>query len=129
MESTRTLATDRGMGEKTLSDEEANVPSEVTEEPSLEYDVNKVYSVWSPQQKRLALLAGGLLSFIVPFTDTIYLPALPSIQIDLQTTNEKVAATVSVYMGAIGLGQLIWGVLSDRYGTLLAFKGFFYLLI
>ena len=64
MESTRTLATDRSMEEKTLSDEEANVPSGVTEEPSLEYDVNKVYSVWSPQQKRLALLAGGLLSFI-----------------------------------------------------------------
>eukprot|EP01041_Mallomonas_annulata_P012451 gene12451-26194_t len=75
--------------------------------------VYQSYSIW---QKRFILLGAAMVSLLGPFTDTIYLPAFGIIAEDLSATDEKVAATVSSYLAAIGYGQLIWGPLSDYYG-------------
>ena len=48
----------------------------------------------------------------------MYLPALVSVQNDLGASADTVSATVSAYMGAVGVGQLVWGPLSDRFGRL-----------
>lgn len=90
-----------------------------------------IYDMYTTRQKTMILAAGGLVSMLTPFTDTIYLPALSSVQRDLRTTAPLVSLSVSVYLGCVGLGQLIWGPLSDRYGrskvlfgSLFVYEGF-----
>jgi MFS transporter, DHA1 family, multidrug resistance protein len=45
-----------------------------------------------------------------------YLPSLPGIAIDMATTPAMVQLTLSVFMVAYALAQLVWGPLADRYG-------------
>lgn len=46
----------------------------------------------------------------------IYLPVVPSMPAILQTTPAMVQLTLSFYMVMLGVGQLVFGPLSDRYG-------------
>jgi DHA1 family bicyclomycin/chloramphenicol resistance-like MFS transporter len=59
----------------------------------------------------IALLAGLSL-----FPETIYSPSLPSIALALQTSESMVEYTLTIYLLAFGVGTLIWGRLSDRFG-------------
>ncbi|KAI8462625.1 MAG: major facilitator superfamily domain-containing protein [Monoraphidium minutum] len=52
----------------------------------------------------------------VPPPDTIYLPALVSIERDLNTTATMTAASVSLYLVMVGLAALLWGPVADRFG-------------
>ncbi len=45
-----------------------------------------------------------------------YLPSLPGIAVSLNTTPSMVQLTLSVFMVAYALAQLVWGPLADRYG-------------
>lgn len=47
---------------------------------------------------------------------TIFLPSLPSMENSLGATAASVKLTISVYLGAFALAQLVVGPLSDRYG-------------
>ena len=78
-----------------------------------------IYAIYSSSQKIYILVACALVAIITPFTDTVYLPSLKSVQIDLNGTDGEVAATVSVYMACVGIGQIFWGPLSDHYGRLM----------
>lgn len=54
---------------------------------------------------------------MVPLTDTIILPTLVQISLNLPNSSEDgAAALVSVYMAAVGIFTLVWGPLSDTYG-------------
>ncbi len=64
---------------------------------------------------RAALLL-GLLSAIGPFAIDMYLPALPSIGRSLDTSIGAVQASLMVYFLATGIGQLVYGPLSDQVG-------------
>jgi len=68
-----------------------------------------------PSLLRTALVL-GLLSAIGPFAIDMYLPALPSIGQSLDASMEAVQATLMVYFIAIGMGQLIYGPVSDMVG-------------
>ena len=46
----------------------------------------------------------------------IYVPTLPAIAADLQTSPEMVQLTLMVYFAGVALAQLVYGPLSDRYG-------------
>ncbi|MEJ5020149.1 CmlA/FloR family chloramphenicol efflux MFS transporter [Ochrobactrum vermis] len=46
----------------------------------------------------------------------IYLPVVPSMPAILQTTPTMVQLTLSLYMVMLGVGQLLFGPLSDRFG-------------
>ncbi|MBB4095026.1 CmlA/FloR family chloramphenicol efflux MFS transporter [Brucella pecoris] len=46
----------------------------------------------------------------------IYLPVVPSMPAILQTTSAMVQLTLSLYMVMLGVGQLLFGPLSDRFG-------------
>lgn len=76
----------------------------------------KLYSSYRPAHKRAILTLCGFISLITPFCDTIYLPSLPDVAVSLQTTAELTATSVSSYLFAVGVGQLLWGSISDRFG-------------
>ena len=56
----------------------------------------------------------GLLSAIGPFAIDMYLPALPSIGHSLGASTGAVQASLMVFFIALGLGQLVYGPVSDR---------------
>jgi DHA1 family bicyclomycin/chloramphenicol resistance-like MFS transporter len=59
----------------------------------------------------LALLTG-----IGPLSVDMYLPSWPEMARLLNATPAQVQLTISVYLVGFGLGQVIYGPLSDRHG-------------
>jgi DHA1 family bicyclomycin/chloramphenicol resistance-like MFS transporter len=64
---------------------------------------------------RLVLVLGALTA-LGPFTIDMYLPALPTISTDLLTSSATAQLTLTGTLLGLGLGQLIIGPLSDRFG-------------
>ncbi|SFR57594.1 MFS transporter, DHA1 family, bicyclomycin/chloramphenicol resistance protein [Marinobacter daqiaonensis] len=64
---------------------------------------------------QLALLLGMTVA-LGPLALDAYLPAFPAISADLGVGMGDVGLTLSAYVGALGLAQLVGGPLSDRYG-------------
>lgn len=58
----------------------------------------------------------GLLSAIGPFAIDMYLPALPAISADLGADTAAVQMSLMSFFIAIGLGQVIYGPVSDMVG-------------
>src|SRR5579862_8635402 len=58
----------------------------------------------------------GLLTAVGPFAIDMYLPALPTIAADLNTSDAGAQATLIGYFIAVALGQLVYGPLSDSFG-------------
>ena len=58
----------------------------------------------------------GLLSAIGPFAIDMYLPALPSIGADFGVGTSAVQASLMAFFVALGLGQLVYGPISDMFG-------------
>lgn len=58
----------------------------------------------------------GLLTASGPLSIDMYLPALPGIAQDLQTSTATVQQTLSIYFLGMAFGQLFYGPLSDRFG-------------
>jgi len=46
----------------------------------------------------------------------IYVPTLPAIAADFQTSPASVQLTLTTYFAGVALAQLVWGPLADRYG-------------
>ncbi|SUA99771.1 Sulfonamide resistance protein [Pannonibacter phragmitetus] len=56
------------------------------------------------------------ISTISPLAMNIYLPSLPGMIKALESTAAEVQLTMSLYLAAVGLSQLVLGPISDRYG-------------
>lgn len=72
-----------------------------------------------PTQDRIAiplLVTLALLSAVAPVATDLYLPSFPSMRDDLGTTASGVQLTLTAFMVGAGLGQLVFGPLSDRFG-------------
>ena len=69
----------------------------------------------SPRFLGLALVL-GLLSAIGPFAIDMYLPALPLIGQELGADMRAVQLSLTVFFIAIGVGQLVYGPVSDMLG-------------
>ena len=63
----------------------------------------------------LPLLLGALTAF-APLSIDMYLPGLPSIQRDLETSASATGLTLSAFFAGLAIAQLIYGPLSDRVG-------------
>ncbi|MBW4718478.1 multidrug effflux MFS transporter [Saccharothrix obliqua] len=77
--------------------------------------------------RRVAVVL-GLLETFGPISMDLYMPALPRLATDLDTSDSLAQATMSACMLGLALGQLVLGPLSDRYGRrrpLLAGVGLF----
>ncbi|MEM1286838.1 MAG: multidrug effflux MFS transporter [Pseudomonadota bacterium] len=57
-----------------------------------------------------------LIASLSPMTMHIYLPSMPGMVVDLQTTDANIQLSLSVYLFAVANAQLIVGPLSDRFG-------------
>ncbi|SIS72922.1 multidrug effflux MFS transporter [Paracoccus saliphilus] len=64
---------------------------------------------------RMALVL-GLLSAVGPFAIDMYLPAMPQVAADLNTTEAGAALTLTSYFIAFGLAQMIYGPMADAIG-------------
>jgi DHA1 family bicyclomycin/chloramphenicol resistance-like MFS transporter len=53
---------------------------------------------------------------IGPFTMQVIVPSLPAMARDLGASSATVQLTVTLYLLAVGIGQLVYGPLSDRFG-------------
>ena len=62
------------------------------------------------------LLTLGLLSGLTPFAIDMYLPSLPAIAQDLDSTIELAQLSVTAYLGVFALAQLVLGPASDVLG-------------
>jgi DHA1 family bicyclomycin/chloramphenicol resistance-like MFS transporter len=58
----------------------------------------------------------GLLSAIGPFAIDMYLPALPSIGVSLAAETGAVQASLMAFFISLGIGQLLYGPISDMFG-------------
>jgi DHA1 family bicyclomycin/chloramphenicol resistance-like MFS transporter len=64
----------------------------------------------------IVILAMALTMMLGPFSLDTYLPAFPSIGEDLGVDLQSVSLTVSCYIFALALSQLLGGAFSDRFG-------------
>jgi DHA1 family bicyclomycin/chloramphenicol resistance-like MFS transporter len=58
----------------------------------------------------------GALAALPALTTDMYLPSLPAVEADLQTTQTAVQLTLSGTLVGAGIGQLVIGPFSDRFG-------------
>lgn len=75
-----------------------------------------IYDIRSNARRLFILVILASAGLILTFSDSVYLPALATIEHDLHTTTAMVDNTISSYMICAGIFSLIWGPLSDRYG-------------
>jgi len=76
---------------------------------------------------RLTLVLGAVMA-TGPLALDMYLPALPTLEAEFAASTARVQHTVSAYLFGMGLGQLAFGPLTDRFGRkrpLLAGLGLF----
>ncbi|MGP9628255.1 Bcr/CflA family efflux MFS transporter [Halomonas sp. AOP42-C1-46] len=64
----------------------------------------------------IVVLSLALTMMLGPFSMDTYLPAFPVIGESLRISQQAVSLSVSVYVFAMAVGQLIGGALSDRFG-------------
>lgn len=62
------------------------------------------------------LITLALLSALAPFATDLYLPAFPEMVGDLSTSTTGVQLSLTAFLIGAGLGQLVFGPLSDRLG-------------
>ncbi|RZU66254.1 DHA1 family bicyclomycin/chloramphenicol resistance-like MFS transporter [Microterricola gilva] len=65
---------------------------------------------------RRSVLVLGALEAFGPLSMDLYMPTLPQLAASLDTSDALAQATMSVCMIGLGLGQLVAGPLSDRFG-------------
>jgi len=71
--------------------------------------------VEKPRTARTALTLGAFVA-LGPLTIDMYLPALPTITTELETTSAAVQLTLTGTLVGLALGQLVLGPLSDAFG-------------
>jgi MFS transporter, DHA1 family, multidrug resistance protein len=67
------------------------------------------------KQKWPVIYAGVLMS-ITAFSIDITLPAIPAMAREFNAQVSTIQLTISLFVLALGVGQLFWGIFSDRYG-------------
>jgi DHA1 family bicyclomycin/chloramphenicol resistance-like MFS transporter len=82
-----------------------------------------------PTSSALPIAVLSVLAAMGTLATNILLPSLPQIAISLNVTTAEVTSAITVFLAVFGLGQLLVGPLSDRYGrrwpVLIGFAVFF----
>lgn len=75
-----------------------------------------IFDTYTKSHKTSILIACAGIALLTPFTDTVYLPALKNVGSTLNASDSEVNLSVSAYLAAAAVGQVVWGSLSDYYG-------------
>lgn len=70
----------------------------------------------SPPRHGFLIFVLGVLTAFGPLSIDMYLPSLPLIGAAFHTSAARVQLTLATFMFGMGVGQLLYGPLSDRYG-------------
>lgn len=70
----------------------------------------------APVFSGLAIAVLSVLAAMGTLATNILLPSLPQIAISLNVTSAAVTSAITVFLAVFGIGQLLVGPLSDRYG-------------
>ena len=70
-----------------------------------------------PVSSGLAIAVLSVLAAMGTLATNILLPSLPQIAISLNVTSAAVTSAITVFLAVFGIGQLLVGPLSDRYGS------------
>ncbi len=68
------------------------------------------------KKKVLTIIVLGLLSAIGPFSIDMYLPGFKTMAADLNTDVSRIQLSLTSFFLGIGIGQLLYGPLLDRFG-------------
>ncbi|GIF77704.1 putative multidrug resistance transporter, Bcr/CflA family protein [Asanoa siamensis] len=88
----------------------ADLQADVIDPPALPGDLMSLR-----QRVRLVVVLGSLIA-VGPLTIDMYLPALPALTADLETTSTAVQLTLTGTLVGLALGQLVIGPIADAYG-------------
>ncbi|SCZ90003.1 BZ3500_MvSof-1268-A1-R1_Chr1-3g01717 [Microbotryum saponariae] len=77
---------------------------------------SKLYDRFSDRKKKLIVALVAVSAFMAPFSSSAFLPAIPAISEDLNTTPTIIDITVAVYIFTIGAMPLAWAPYSGLYG-------------
>lgn len=86
------------------------------ENENLENQPISIIHIRSERRRLFILICLALAGLVLPFSDTVYLPALVEIEQELNTSTTLVDYTISTYLIAAACAGLFWGPLSDRFG-------------
>ncbi|CAH0534323.1 Inner membrane transport protein YdhC [Vibrio stylophorae] len=64
----------------------------------------------------LTLLYLALLSMLGFIATDMYLPAFKAMEQSFATGPEAIALSLSIFLAGLAMGQIVWGILSDRFG-------------
>ena len=84
--------------------------------PSVELSPRTAIDASSPAMARKLAWTLGALSAFAPFSIDTYLPAFPRVALDLGASIGLVEVTLAVFLLGMAIGQVFWGILSDRSG-------------
>lgn len=66
----------------------------------------------------LIILLFAALAALGQFSTNIYIPSLPEIESELQTTKQLTQLSITIFLGVFAICQLFYGPISDRYGRI-----------
>ncbi len=69
-----------------------------------------------PRRQVSVVLTLGLLMAFGPMAIDMYLPAMPAMAVAFDAPQAAVQSTLSFFLLAFGVSQLVWGPVGDRYG-------------
>jgi len=97
---------DRGLGSRP--------PDEQGKEPD-------IYDRFSPSRKLLIVFIVAWAALLAPFASSAFLPSIPQIASDLQTSESVINYSVAVYLVVIAFAPLAWSRASTYYGRRLVY--------
>ncbi|CAM3094624.1 purine nucleoside transporter PunC [Vibrio mytili] len=65
---------------------------------------------------KLQLVYLAVLSMLGFIATDMYLPAFKAMEVDFATGPEQIALSLTVFLGGMAFGQLMWGLASDKFG-------------
>lgn len=77
---------------------------------------SSVYDAFSRRRRYAILSIIALAVMLCPFADCIYLPAMPAVLKDFQTSTVNVDLSITLYMLGVAISSLMWGPVSDYWG-------------
>lgn len=96
--------------------ENAEAASSTGKGESPEQKAERMYARFSERRKSVIVAIVAYAALLAPFASSSFLPSIPQISNDLDTTPTILNATVAVYIFVIGLVPLIWAPYAGAYG-------------